>query len=315
MQNWIKLLYKNIYSNVELNGALTKPVEIKRGIRQDCPISMILFITAADALTRHIEKEKKILGFKYQKFELKILQYADDTTFFFQNLESPNIILKELKKYERVSGQKISQTKSQILINDPMLKTNIKQFHPVFNLTENVELLGINFDLHKVNSKNNWHKAIQRIKSNTKIHEDRKLSIRGKIQIINTLLVPQIIHLAKILIPPQNVVNQINSLMYRFLWHPNWIENIKRTKLTANTEQGGINMINIKAKFDTCRVEKIQELAKVEEPLELWQKWAIYNLSFRLKHINQKLYFNLHPHAITPNKTWDDIFKIFLKIQ
>ena len=64
MQNWIKLLSKNIYSNVELNGALTKPVQIKRGIRLGCPISMILFITTTDALTRHIEKEKKILAIR-----------------------------------------------------------------------------------------------------------------------------------------------------------------------------------------------------------------------------------------------------------
>ena len=51
------------------------------------------------------------------------------------------------------------------------------------------------------------------------IHEDRKLSIYGKIQIINTLLVPKTINLAEILIPPKNVVNHTNSLMYRFLWH------------------------------------------------------------------------------------------------
>ena len=113
---------------------------------------------------------------------------------FFQNLESLNVILKELTKYERVSGQKLNQSKSQILKKDPMLEANIKQFHPVFNLTENVKLLGINFDLHKDNNKNNWHKAIKRIKSFIEIHEDRKLSIYEKVQIINTLLVPQIIH-------------------------------------------------------------------------------------------------------------------------
>ena len=106
--------------------------------------------------------------------------------------------------------------------------------------------------MHRDKNKNNWRKATQRIKSIIEIHKDRKLSIYGKIQIINTLLVPLIIHLAKTPIPPQNVVNHINSLMYSFLWHPNWIENIKRTKLTANTEQGGVKMINIKAKFETC---------------------------------------------------------------
>ena len=81
-------------------------------------------------------------------------------------------------------------------------------------------------------------------------------------------------------------MNHIDSLMHRFLWHPNRFENIKRTKPTANTEQGGINLINIKAKFETCRVEKIKKLAEIEKPQELLQKWAFYNLSFRLKHFN-----------------------------
>jgi len=38
MQNWIKLLYKNTYSNIEINGALTETIQIKRGISQGCPI-------------------------------------------------------------------------------------------------------------------------------------------------------------------------------------------------------------------------------------------------------------------------------------
>jgi len=88
MQNWIKLLFKDIYSNVEINGALTKNIKMNLGIRQGSPISMILFILATDSLTRHIEIEKAIQSFKYQKLEMKILQYADDTTFFYHNIKS-----------------------------------------------------------------------------------------------------------------------------------------------------------------------------------------------------------------------------------
>ena len=71
MQNWIKLLYQNIYSNVELHGVLTKPVKIKRRIRQGCLISMILSKTAADTLTRHIEKEKKDIRIQIPKIWTK----------------------------------------------------------------------------------------------------------------------------------------------------------------------------------------------------------------------------------------------------
>ena len=37
---FIKLLYKDIFSKIEINGALTKKIIIKRGIRQGCPLSM-----------------------------------------------------------------------------------------------------------------------------------------------------------------------------------------------------------------------------------------------------------------------------------
>jgi len=53
------------------------------------------------------------------------------------------------------------------------------------------------------------------------------------------------------------IINHLNSLLFKFLWHPNWIENIKRKKLTPMYEQGGLKMINIDAKLKTCRVERI----------------------------------------------------------
>jgi len=64
MLYWLKLLYKNTFSNVELNGAQTGKINITRGVRQGCPISMIFFITTADALTRHITQQNQIKGFQ-----------------------------------------------------------------------------------------------------------------------------------------------------------------------------------------------------------------------------------------------------------
>jgi len=73
---------------------------------------MILFILVADVLTRYIENNKTIAGFKYKNVETKIIQHADDTNFFFQNLNSLALILEELKFYEKVSGQNLNQNKS-----------------------------------------------------------------------------------------------------------------------------------------------------------------------------------------------------------
>ena len=315
MLQWFELLYKNNISNIEINGAYTPPIKMKRGIRQGCPLSMLFFITAAEALTRKIETNSQIRGFTYQNIETKILQYADDTSFFFNDLISLKSILNELNIYEKVSGQKINLAKTQIFTNDVSLENCVKRHHPDLIFTDEIHMLGIDFNKTQDNAQSNWKKIVFRINSLATLHRERKLTLFGKVQIINTLLIPVIIHKAKILIPPPEILKQINTILYKFLWHPNPIENLSRKKLIAHKDQGGIAMIDLNSKFETCRIEKIKHLATIATPDEVWKKWAVYNLFYRIKHINKKLFINSQPHALTPNTTWNDLFQIFMKIK
>ncbi len=37
--SWIKLLYKDVYSMLKVNGTLTRPFSVHRGVRQGCSLS------------------------------------------------------------------------------------------------------------------------------------------------------------------------------------------------------------------------------------------------------------------------------------
>ena len=120
-----KLLYKDIFSKIEINGALSKKIMIKRGIRQGCPLSMLLFVICTDILTRKINKNDKIKGITFQKVNFKIAQYADDTTFAFKKIDEIKIILKELKLFATFSGLKINAEKTQILTTSIQSKNKL----------------------------------------------------------------------------------------------------------------------------------------------------------------------------------------------
>ena len=47
---WSKLLYKNITSKVIVNGKLASKFNIERSVLQECPISMLFFVLAAEPL-------------------------------------------------------------------------------------------------------------------------------------------------------------------------------------------------------------------------------------------------------------------------
>ena len=86
--NWIKWLYTHVNSSVMINGWKTKTFELGRGIRQGFPLSVMLFILAVEVLADRIRKNDRIKGVIFaeneKQKELKVLQYADDTSVILE---------------------------------------------------------------------------------------------------------------------------------------------------------------------------------------------------------------------------------------
>ena len=64
------------------NGYATRPFTVKRGVSQGCPLSGLLFALAVEALSRAIRSCSDITGIQIGNKEVKLSQYADDTTAF-----------------------------------------------------------------------------------------------------------------------------------------------------------------------------------------------------------------------------------------
>ena len=84
---WVQILYTDITSAVKVNGYLTKEFPIKRGVRQGCPLSALIYVLCAEVLGIEIRKNEQIVGYKYNrnKNEHKLTQYADDKVVCFNN--------------------------------------------------------------------------------------------------------------------------------------------------------------------------------------------------------------------------------------
>ena len=77
---WVKTLYSHTESCILNNGWASNFFEIQRGVRQGCPLSPYLFILSAEVLATAIRKNTSIKGISVNDVEIKLSQYADDTT-------------------------------------------------------------------------------------------------------------------------------------------------------------------------------------------------------------------------------------------
>ena len=69
-------------------------------VRQGCLLSMLLYIIAIEVLVSFINTDKMIKGIQIADHEIKIANFAHDTTIFLWDITCLNMIQVILKLYE-----------------------------------------------------------------------------------------------------------------------------------------------------------------------------------------------------------------------
>ena len=112
IQNWVRIFYNNVTSCVLNNGHASEFFPLERGVRQGCPLSGLLFVTAIEVLANAIKNKATIKGIKVDQKEIKVSLYADDTTVFVRDLESITHLLALLNDFKILSGLEINTSKT-----------------------------------------------------------------------------------------------------------------------------------------------------------------------------------------------------------
>ena len=91
--------------------------EIQRGVRQGCPLSPYLFILSAEVLATAIRKNTNIKGISVNNVEIKLSQYANDTTFIIDGSRKSLLSsLAMLDDFSKVSGLGLNDKKNRSMM-------------------------------------------------------------------------------------------------------------------------------------------------------------------------------------------------------
>ncbi len=209
--SWIKILYNDIKSSVKINGHLTPYFPITRGVRQGCPISMMLYVIVAEPLNNLI---KNIKGIRINPdINSLLFQHADDTTITVQDAQSVEAVFNTVNKYCLATGANVNIEKSEVLClgkaSDKDLSFNI----PITVNTNCVQILGIYLGPNKyLCEKMNWKIKIEKIKAIINMWKQRKLTLNGKATVWNTLLTSRLWYHITVIHVPKWVEQEIQKM-------------------------------------------------------------------------------------------------------
>lgn len=253
---WIKLLYRDAKSRVKVNGILTDPFNLERSVRQGCPLSAILYAIAAEPLALLLKNDKMIKKIKLPGgSECVVQQYADDTTCMVKDMDSIKRIVELVDKYGKASGAKINVNKSEIMF----INTNTPDESEVqFKIKKDyMRILGIYMGIDSKGARDNlWTEVINKMQKIFNMWKLRDLKLKGKITVVNGLILSKINYiLASVDLPPW-AGEQINGMVTQFIWGAR-VGKIARRTLIAEYEQGGLKLIDVECKKKALRMKVV----------------------------------------------------------
>jgi hypothetical protein len=161
--NKIKALYEQAEAVVHTNGILSGTIPIHSGVRQECPLSMVLYAMFIHPLIRNLEE--KLPAVKLGRFgrQRPVIAYADDVTIFVTQPVDLVTIQQQIQTYTRASGAKLNAVKSQALAIASW-KTKPTMFG--FQLEEKANILGISFGRTIIQSMNeSWGRITHKVRA------------------------------------------------------------------------------------------------------------------------------------------------------
>ena len=204
LRQWVNVFYHiNISSCFVNNGHALESFLLERGVRQGCPLSGMLFVIAIEVLAQKIRHSKMIKGIEIEyngSQEIKLSQYADDTTALLSDShESVTQLFELLGLFERCSGLKINESKSELLwlgswhhSKDKILNLQISE--------EPFYALGVHFayECDAVLQRNFWDKLIS-LKKLLNIWAQRDISVYGKINLVKSLTLSKLVFICSVM--------------------------------------------------------------------------------------------------------------------
>ena len=257
----IKEIYQNITSQITINGGKTRKVNITRGVRQGCPLSMILYTICAIPVIHMINNNKRISGHTTKKNRtIKVQCYADDSTIIIKNPNEIKEIQQIYNNHSAASESKINDDKTQIFkLGRQNNDKEEKEANIQGKIQKQVTILGAKFCTEKQKETELNLKKASNILDKLKHNTEHYLSIIGKIIKINTYVYTTIYNNAW-LIDTQSKAFKIFIKKVSI-----YLQRVRNAdvydRVTGAKKHGGLGLVDIEERITTIKARELLEAA------------------------------------------------------
>ena len=261
--NWVKIIYANASTRLNINGFLTEQIPLRRGVRQGCPLSAFLYILVIEILALQLRANPNIIGFEIEGEKIISSHYMDDATITITQNKCFKEVYKELQDYEKATGAKINYSKTKGLwtgkwknrTDDPFQEYYTENDQKIIWTNGNIKSLGIYLgnDNPAIQT---FEEILPKIRRKIDYWKPLKLPILAKARVIEIFHASPIWYAASFYPIPANIEKEMNNMFINYITFPKSKKNeISLMEMQKLRNYGGIKLMQTKIKSETPKIE------------------------------------------------------------
>ena len=284
----VKSLYENAFTKVAINGVMSNPFRVTRGVRQGDPLSCLLFDLAIEPLACKIRNCENIEGIYIPGVEERLIVnlFADDTTLYLNKNDRFDTIEKLLLEWCKASGAKFNIEKTEIIpIGTEQHRRDVASTRKINQADQTplddrikiakdgdaVRSLGAWIG-NKVEDLTPWETILDRMSKRIGIWAKSNPTIYGKRLIIQAVIGGYTQFLAKAQGMPPHIEVAINKMIRDFIWDNDTHPRIALKHLYRPLDEGGLNLLDITTRNEAIELVWLRDYLNLSSSRQMWAK-------------------------------------------
>ena len=255
---WIQQIYASAKTRVKVNGFLTTPISLMRGVRQGDPLSFLLYLFNIELFALQLRHNPNIVGFTIVNEKIVSMHYADDTTICITQNRCFKEVIKDISLFEQATGAKVNLGKTKGLWAGSW-KNRADCPLDIDWTSENIFHLGIFFGNDSPAVKT-FEKICPKIHKGLDYWKSFRLCSLSKARVIETFHASRLWYAARFYCIPPDQVKLLQKSFLDYINFPRKQSSICGSELQKLLADGGIKLTNIKLKSEASKIQWLMSL-------------------------------------------------------
>ena len=285
----VQYLYDNAATTVMINGEMSIPFIVRRGVMQGDTLSCLLFDIAIEPLAELIRRSTHLRGIQIpgtRKF-LKVKLFADDTTVFLANGDNIEDLQRILDRWCSVSGARFNIEKTEIIpLGNATQRSNILTSRKLNEACtaipdhihiardgEPVRILGAWLG-NSIDQAVTWAPIVENCTKRLKRWGAARHTLEGRRLIVQMQIAGVTQYLTKVQGMPREVEVALDKEVRRFIWNNDKSDTVNRKQMHATHKQGGKKVLNLEARNRAVHLTWLKAYLNLDEDRATWAYFA-----------------------------------------